>query len=100
MVNNPQFNEVIATSYSGKVLSFTTEPVLQRATDDSYGRSVQTVNNENRLKYLHKEVEDLKKKVRLHMPMMLGCVSAYMHACVGIWMYRVCVCPSYLSVYP
>jgi hypothetical protein len=63
MVNNPQYSEIIVTSYSGKIISFTTEPVLQRATDDSYGRSIQTVSNENQLKYLRKEVDELKKKV-------------------------------------
>ena len=31
--------------------------------DDNYGRSVQTVNNENRIKYLKKELDDLKKQV-------------------------------------
>eukprot|EP01036_Dinobryon_divergens_P032272 gene32272-41825_t len=49
------FSKDIA-AYSGKIISFTTEP------DDSYGRSVQTVNNENRIKHLKKEVDDLKKK--------------------------------------
>ena len=41
MVNSPDFNEVVISSYSGKILSFTAEPVLQRAQDDNYGRSVQ-----------------------------------------------------------
>ena len=31
--------------------------------DDNYGRSVQTVNNENRMRHLRKELEDLKKQV-------------------------------------
>jgi hypothetical protein len=63
MVNSSEYNEVIVASYSGKILSFTAEPVLQRAQDDNYGRSVQTVNNENRIKHLRKELDDLKKQV-------------------------------------
>ena len=62
LVNNPDFNEIVIASYSGKVLSFTAEPVLQRAQDDNYGRSVQTVNNENRIKHLKKELDELKKQ--------------------------------------
>jgi hypothetical protein len=36
--------------------------------DDNYGRSVQTVNNENRIKHMKKELEDLKKKVPPFLP--------------------------------
>ena len=38
---------------------------MQRAQDDSYGRSIQTVNNENRIKFLRKEIDTLKVKVYL-----------------------------------
>ena len=62
-VNSETFNEVILSTYSGRILSFTAEPVLQRAPDDNYGRSIQTVNNENRIKHLKKELDDLKKQV-------------------------------------
>lgn len=62
-VNTAEFSEVVVATYSGKVVSFTAEPVMQRAQDDSYGRSTQTVNNENRIKHLRKELEGLKQKV-------------------------------------
>lgn len=55
--------EIIVASYSGRIISFTTEPVLSRAVEDTYGRSIQTVNNENRIKHMRKEVEELKKKL-------------------------------------
>jgi hypothetical protein len=64
VVNTVDFSEVIVSAFSGKVISFTTEPLLQRASDDTYGRSVQTVNNENRIKHLRKELDQLKQKVR------------------------------------
>lgn len=59
-LNVPQ---VVVATYSGKVVSFTSEPVQQRAQDDTYGRSVATVNNENRIKHLKKEIETLRAKV-------------------------------------
>lgn len=63
IVNTQDFPEIIVAAYSGKVISFTTEPIKNRSVEDTYGRSIQTVNNENRIKTLKKEVEDLKKKV-------------------------------------
>jgi len=63
LVNSSEYTEVILATYSGKVVSFTSEPVLQRAQEDTYGRSVKTVNNENRIKHLRKELDGLKKTV-------------------------------------
>mmetsp|Transcript_15697 Transcript_15697/g.26168 ORF Transcript_15697/g.26168 Transcript_15697/m.26168 type:complete len:743 (-) Transcript_15697:124-2352(-) len=62
-VNSTDFNEVVVAGYSGKILSFTSEPTQDKAPDDSYGRTVQTVNNENRIKHLKKELDGLKQKV-------------------------------------
>ncbi len=62
-LNNPDYKEVVVAGFSGRVYSFTTEPILKKASDDQYGRSVQTVQNENRIKSLLKEVEDLTKRV-------------------------------------
>ncbi len=63
IVSTTDFAEVIVALYSGKVISFTTEPIKTRAQEDTYGRSIQTVNNENRIKSLRKEVDEIKKKV-------------------------------------
>jgi Bardet-Biedl syndrome 7 protein len=62
-VNTPEYNEILVASYSGKIISFTTEPIHVRATDDNYGRSIQTINNENRIKYMRKELEEMRKRV-------------------------------------
>jgi len=40
VVCTPDYPEVIVASYSGKVISFTTEPILARAADDNYGMCV------------------------------------------------------------
>lgn len=63
LLNSVDCNEVLVASYSGKILSFTSEQVLLRAVEDSYGRNIKTVSNENRLKQLTKELEDLRRRV-------------------------------------
>jgi Bardet-Biedl syndrome 7 protein len=76
-INSVDFNEIVLAAYSGKIISFTSEPTQQRAPvcpslslslphraqDDTYGRSIQTVNNENRIKNLKKELEGLRGRV-------------------------------------
>ena len=63
MVNSSEYNEIIVATYSGKVLSYTLEPLSMRAQDDQYGRSVGTMQNESRIKHLKKELDTLKTKV-------------------------------------
>ena len=63
LVNSTEFYEIIIAAYSGKIISFTTEAVNERAQDDKHGRSVQTVNDENRIKFLKAEIDQLKNKV-------------------------------------
>ena len=53
-INSSEHNEIIAAGYSGKIVSFTTELITQRAPDDGYGRSQHTVNDENTIKQMVK----------------------------------------------
>lgn len=62
-VNTAEHNEVVVASYSGKVLSYTTEQVLKRAQDDRQGRSTHSVNNENRMRALNAEIEAIQQKM-------------------------------------
>ena len=64
VVSTADYKEILIASYSGKVISFTTEPVHARAAEDSYGRSVLTISNENRIKHMKKEIEELRKKLK------------------------------------
>lgn len=48
---------------SGRVVSFTSEPLKDRASDDQYGRSLGMVQNENKIKNIKKEIETLRQKV-------------------------------------
>lgn len=62
-VNSSEFYEVVVAAYSGKIISFTTEPLQDRAADDKHGRSLQTINDENRIRHLRAEVDALRSKV-------------------------------------
>lgn len=63
LVNSMDFNEIIIAGYSGKIISFTTEQMQERAQDDKHGRSLQTVSDENRIKHLRTEIDQLRGKV-------------------------------------
>lgn len=63
IVSTCEYTEVLLATYSGKIISYTSEPVHARSQEDPYGRSVQTVNNENRIKFLRKELDGLKQRV-------------------------------------
>jgi len=63
IVSTADYHEIIVAAYSGKIISLTTEPVLSRAPEDTYGRTVQTVNNENRIMHLRKEIDTMKAKL-------------------------------------
>jgi len=62
-VNNADNNEVVIASYSGKILSYTTEQVLKRASDDKQGRSTHSVNTENRMRSLMSEIDAIQLKM-------------------------------------
>lgn len=75
-VNNAACNEVVVASYSGKVVSFTTEALDKSAPEtfvigaanmlgnsNAPSRPISEVNNDNRIKSLHKEIEALLDKI-------------------------------------
>lgn len=63
IVSTPGFEEIVATTFSGRVLSFTTEPLEQLDEDDHYGRSRGAVQRETRIAKLRKEVTSLEDKI-------------------------------------
>lgn len=63
VVSTPGYDEVIATTFSGRVMSFTTEPLDQPDADDHYGRSRGSVQRETRIVKLRKEIQALEEKV-------------------------------------
>ncbi len=54
------FKEVVYCTFSGKVASFTTEPMQARDEEDQYGRSKDIVVKETQITRLRKEMETLK----------------------------------------
>mmetsp|Transcript_26862 Transcript_26862/g.33595 ORF Transcript_26862/g.33595 Transcript_26862/m.33595 type:complete len:726 (-) Transcript_26862:330-2507(-) len=63
VVSNPGNQEILCTSLGGKVTSFTTYNLRQRDDQDAYGRSVATVQNENKIRSLRREIDTLRVKV-------------------------------------
>ncbi|KAG7400693.1 Bardet-Biedl syndrome 7 protein [Phytophthora boehmeriae] len=63
IVATPGYEELVACTFSGRVLSFTTEPLDQPDDDDAYGRSRGTVQRETRIIKLRKEVAALEDKI-------------------------------------
>lgn len=63
IVCTPGYDEVVACTFSGRVVSFTTEPLEQPDADDSCGRSRGTVQRETRIVKLRKEITQLEEKV-------------------------------------
>ncbi|DBA03716.1 TPA: hypothetical protein N0F65_004133 [Lagenidium giganteum] len=64
VISTPGYEEVVACTFSGRVMSFTTEPLDQPDQDDSYGRSRGTVHRETRIVKLRKEIAQLEDKVQ------------------------------------
>ena len=62
-VNSEVYNEIVVATFSGKILSFTTEHLQKRDQDDQYGRSMATLNNENRIKALSGDIGNLRTKL-------------------------------------
>ncbi|TMW60295.1 hypothetical protein Poli38472_000337 [Pythium oligandrum] len=63
IVSTPGYEELVATTFSGRVMSFTTEPLDQPDHEDSYGRSRGTVQRETRIVKLRKEIAQLDEKI-------------------------------------
>ena len=63
-VNSDRYPEVIVVTYSGRVISYTSEPIHEVSESNHNGKSIATINNENRLKNLQNEVKTLEDKVK------------------------------------
>ncbi|ETW03015.1 hypothetical protein H310_05450 [Aphanomyces invadans] len=63
VLGTPGYDEVVLCTYSGRVMSLTSEPLDQPDNDDSYGRSRGTVQRETRIVKLRKEIAVLEEKV-------------------------------------
>jgi hypothetical protein len=57
------YMEIAIVGHSGRVVSFTTEPIHKQDAEDSFGRTVKNVNDEKRIKALRREADELKKKL-------------------------------------
>ena len=62
-VNSDLHFEIVVATYSGKIISFTTEPLQKRNESDTYGRSTATLLNEKRIQHLEGEIDTMRGKV-------------------------------------
>lgn len=62
-VSNAGFNEIIAASFSGRIVGFTTESLTDKEASDKYGRSKGQVRREVQLSEMKSDIESLKKQV-------------------------------------
>ena len=63
VVSTPGYVELVACTYSGRVVSLTTEPLSDTHEDDKYGRSKAIVGKEAQVKAFRSELKDLQKQV-------------------------------------
>merc|ERR1719502_2359929 len=63
IATTPPFDEIVVCTYSGKVISFSSEPLNAKDQRDQYGRTVGEMHTENRIRTMRKELEELRGKV-------------------------------------
>lgn len=62
-VSNADYDEIVCLGFAGKVISFTNEPLHTKDTDDKHGRTHATINNENKIRSMKKELEEMEGKI-------------------------------------
>ncbi|EQC39334.1 hypothetical protein SDRG_03539 [Saprolegnia diclina VS20] len=84
VLSTPGFDEIVFCTYSGRVLSLTSEPLDQPDTDDVYGRSRGTVQRETRIVKLRKEIAQLEEKVTKERDRMARKSASEKEACLPV----------------
>ncbi|GMH58382.1 hypothetical protein TL16_g02598 [Triparma laevis f. inornata] len=62
-LSNAEFEEIVCVGFSGKVVSFTNEPLNTKDASDVHGRTHAKINNENKIRSMQKELEELESKI-------------------------------------
>eukprot|EP00520_Triparma_pacifica_P006094 CAMPEP_0118656596 /NCGR_PEP_ID=MMETSP0785-20121206/13570_1 /TAXON_ID=91992 /ORGANISM="Bolidomonas pacifica, Strain CCMP 1866" /LENGTH=792 /DNA_ID=CAMNT_0006549459 /DNA_START=119 /DNA_END=2493 /DNA_ORIENTATION=- len=63
-VSNADYDEIVCLGFAGKVISFTNEPLHTKDTDDKHGRTHATINNENKIRSMKKELEEMEDQIK------------------------------------
>lgn len=71
-VNAPGFDEVVISTFTGRVCSFTTESMSATNPGDKYGRSKLKLRNEGLIVETKKEIEGLRKQINKEMTKVQG----------------------------
>ena len=62
-MSNAEFDEIVCVGFSGKVTSYTNEPINTKDTSDAHGRTHAKINNENKIRTMQKELEEMESKI-------------------------------------
>jgi Bardet-Biedl syndrome 7 protein len=62
-VSNAGYNEIVASSFSGRVIGYTTESLQEKEAADKYGRTKGQVRREVQVSEMKNDIESLKKQV-------------------------------------
>ena len=62
-VSSADYDEILCLGYSGKVVSFTNEPLNTKDASDAHGRTHATIQNENKIRGMQKELDEMKSKI-------------------------------------
>jgi len=62
-VNSPDYDEIVVAGFSGKLLSYTNEPLNTKDANDDYGRTHATINNENQIRSMTKDLDEMEKQL-------------------------------------
>ena len=63
-VSNADYDEIVCLGFAGKVISFTNEPLHTKDTQDKHGRTHATINNENKIRSMKKELEEMEGQIK------------------------------------
>lgn len=62
-VNNSEYDEIVCLGFAGKVFSYTNEPLNTRDSTDTRGRTRATINNENNIRSMQKDLQAMEDEI-------------------------------------
>ena len=62
-VSNADYDEIVCLGFAGKVVSFTNEPLHTKDKEDKHGRTHATINNENKIRSMKKELDEMETQI-------------------------------------
>ena len=64
MISSPSYNDIVAQTYSGRVVCFTSEPLHEKDDTTRHGRSRGDIQKEGKIVKLRGELDALRKELQ------------------------------------